>query len=79
MHSFVLAGAKLDVQLIKSSKSSATVSFSRAMVLQRLHGRVSFVDNIKYRTQLLQVLLHAFRCLPCFPVQLIIFDHCGWN
>lgn len=50
----VLQGAKLDVQLMKNSKSSAATTFSRSLVLQRLHGRVSLLDTLKYRLQLLQ-------------------------
>lgn len=49
------AGAKLDVQLMKNSKSSAATTFSRSLVLQRLHGHVSLLDTLKYRLQLLQV------------------------
>ena len=54
------AGAKLDVQLMKNSKSSAATTFSRSLVLQRLHGHVSLLDTLKYRLHLLQVVRFAW-------------------
>ena len=57
------AGAKLDVQLRKSSKAAGPVTFSRAMVLRRLHGHVGLLQNWQYRLHLFQVLLHVPCCL----------------
>ena len=56
------AGAKLDVQLMKQSKSAGSPSFCRAMVLRRLHGHVGPLQNLQYRFHLLQVFLHP-HCL----------------
>ena len=49
------AGAKLDVQLMKQSKSVGSPSFCRTMVLRRLHGHVGPLQNLQYRFHLLQV------------------------
>lgn len=51
------AGAKLDVELMKRSKTAGPLSFSRAMVLRRLHGHVDPLQNFQYRMHLLQVCL----------------------
>lgn len=51
------AGAKLDMELMKRSKTAGPVSFSRAMVLRRLHGHVDPLQNFQYRMHLLQVCL----------------------
>ncbi|KAL3147788.1 hypothetical protein ABBQ32_002518 [Trebouxia sp. C0010 RCD-2024] len=50
----VLLGAKLDVELMKRSKTAGPLSFSRAMVLRRLHGHVDPLQNFQYRMHLLQ-------------------------
>ena len=57
-----IAGAKLDVQLMKSRKTAGPPKFSRAMVLRRLHGRVGTLQNLQYRMHLVQVFTHISAC-----------------
>ncbi len=49
---------------MKTSKQIEAPTFSRSLVLQRLHGHVSLLDTLKYRLQLLQVLFPQ-AVLPC--------------
>ena len=50
----VSAGAKLDVWLAKR-RGYGDVHMSRALVMRRYHGSVSWLDTIVYRIRLLQV------------------------